>query len=68
MKYNLADIILYLDDINSYVNSILFYHSRSFIVQKELDLKEILMYLSCTSEIIQDIKDYIYNLYYSKEK
>ena len=68
MKYNLEDIIMYLDDINSYVNSILFYHSCSHKIQKKLDLKEILMYLSSTSEIIQDIKDYIYSLYDSKEE
>lgn len=53
---------MYLDDISSYVNSILFYHSCSYKKQKELDLSEILMYLSSVSEIIQDIKDYIYKL------
>ena len=34
MKHNLEDIIMYLDDINSYVNSILFYHSCSHKIQK----------------------------------
>lgn len=66
MLYNLEDIIMYLDDIDNYVNSILFYHSCSLNIKRELDLKEILMYLSCVPEIIQDIKDYLYNLYYSK--
>lgn len=67
MNYNLEDIILYLNDIDNYVNSILFYHSCSSDRKKELDLEEILMYLSSIPEIIQDIKDYLYNLYYSKD-
>lgn len=67
MNYDLEDIIRYLDDIDNYVNSILFYHSCSFIKKKELDLKEILMYLSSTHETIQDIKDYLYNLSCSKD-
>jgi len=67
MNYNFNNIILYLDDIDNYVNSILFYHSCSNKVKKELDFKEILMYLSSVSEIIQDIKNYLYNLYYSKD-
>lgn len=61
MVQDLNDLIIYLDDIDSYVNSILYYHSCSLYVQKELDLKEILMYLSCVPEIIQDIKDYLYS-------
>lgn len=67
MNYNLEDIIMYLDDIDNYVSSILFYHSCSLDRKKELDLKEILMYLSCVSEIIQDVKDYLYTLHYSKD-
>ncbi len=67
MNYNIEDIIMYLDDINSYVNSILYYHSCSSKEKKELDIKEILMYLSSVSEIIQDIKNYLYNLYCSKD-
>lgn len=67
MKYNLEDIIMYLDDIDNYVGSILYFHSCSLKLTKELDLKEILMYLSSISEIIQDIKDFLYNLYYSKD-
>ncbi len=67
MNYNFEDIIMYLDDIDIYVNSILFYHSCSAKLKKEVDLKEILMYLSSVPEIIQDIKDYLYNLYYSKD-
>lgn len=66
MNYNLEDIIMYLDDIDNYISSILFYHSCSLNKRKELDLKEIIMYLSSVPEIIQDIKDYLYNLYYSK--
>lgn len=67
MNYSFEEIIMYLDDINNYVNSILYYHSCSLNIKKELDLEEILMYLSCVPEIIQDIKDYLYNLYYSKD-
>lgn len=67
MNYSFEDIIMYLDDIDNYVNSILFYHSCSLTRKKDLDLKEILMYLSCVPEIVQDIKNYLYNLYYSKD-
>lgn len=67
MNYNFNDIIMYLDDIDTYVNSILYYHSCSSKLKNELDFKEILMYLSCISEIIQDIKDYLYNFYCSKD-
>ena len=66
MNYDLIDIVMYLDDIDNYVNSILYYHSCSLNRKKELDLKEILMYLSNVPEIIQDIRDYLYNLYCSK--
>lgn len=58
---NLNDVILYLDDINSYVYSILYYHTCPLNVRQELDLTEILMYLSTVSEIIQDIKNYLYS-------
>ena len=58
---NLNDVILYLDDINSYVYSILCYHTCPLNVRQELDLTEILMYLSTVSEIIQDIKNYLYS-------
>lgn len=61
MITNFDDLIMYLDDIDSYVNSILYYHSCSLNVRQELDLQEILMYLSCVPEIIQDIKDYLYS-------
>lgn len=67
MQYNLEDIIMYLDDINNYVNSILYYHSCSLNRKTELDLKEILMYFSIIPEIVQDIKDYFFNLYCSKD-
>jgi len=56
MKYNIEDIIMYLNDIDNYVNSILLYHSCSDNLKKELDLKEILMYLSSVSEIISRYK------------
>ena len=59
--HNLDDVILYLDDINSYVDSILYYHTCPLDVRQELDLTEILMYLSAIPEIIQDIKSYLYS-------
>lgn len=48
------DLFLYLDDIDEYVNSILLYHYGY-----NLDLNEILMHLSCVSEIINAIKEFI---------
>ena len=53
--YSIDELILYLDDINEYVNSILLYHNG----YDKLDLDEILMYLSCGSEIIEAIKQFI---------
>lgn len=49
------DLFLYLDDIDEYVNSILLYHYS----YNNLDLNEILMHLSCVSEIINAIKEFI---------
>ena len=49
------DLFLYLDDIDEYVNSILLYHNGYDC----LDIDEILMYLSCVSEIIESIKKFI---------
>lgn len=51
--------ILYLNDIDNYVNSILNYHNGY-----EADLDEILMYLSCIHEIIENLKLFIYEKYY----
>lgn len=53
--YSLEELILYLNDINEYVNSILLYHCG----YNELDLEEILIYLSCVNEIIEAIKVYL---------
>ena len=70
MKYtisidNLDDFILYLDDIDNYVDSILFYHQD---YDNNLDLIELLSYLSSVHEIIENLKLFIYeNLYESKE-
>lgn len=70
MKYtisidNLDDFILYLDDIDNYVDSILFYHQD---YDNNLDLIELLSYLSSVHEIIKNLKLFIYeNLYESKE-
>lgn len=50
-----SDLLLYLDDINEYVNSILLFHNG----YDWLDLNEILMYLSCVDEIIDAIKLYL---------
>ena len=70
MKYtisidNLDDFILYLDDIDNYVDSILYYHQD---YNNNLDLIELLSYLSSVHEIIENLKLFIYeNLYESKE-
>lgn len=50
-----SDLLLYLDDINEYVNSILLFHNS----YDWLDLNEILMYLSGVNEIIDAIKLYL---------
>lgn len=55
------DIILYLNDIDNYVNSILHYHNN---YNENLDIKEILMYLSSVHEIIENLKYYLYQNYY----
>ena len=55
------DIILYLNDIDNYVNSILYYHND---YNENLDLNEILMYLSGVHEIIENLKLYLYENYY----
>ena len=70
MKYtisidNLDDFILYLDDIDNYVDSILYYHQDD---DNNLDLIELLSYLSSVHEIIENLKLFIYeNLYENKE-
>ena len=70
MKYtisidNLDDFILYLDDIDNYVDSILYYHQD---YNNNLDLIELLSYLSSVHEIIENLKLFIYeNLYENKE-
>ena len=70
MKYtisidNLDDFVLYLDDIDNYVDSILYYHQD---YDNNLDLIELLSYLSSVHEIIENLKLFIYeNLYESKE-
>ena len=55
--YKKENILLYLEDIQEYVNSILLYHNG----YNNLELEEILMYLSSVDELIQNIKDYIIN-------
>lgn len=47
------EINLLLDDINEYVNSILLYLNNP---NSNLDLKEIVMYLSSVDETIKTIK------------
>ena len=70
MKYtisidNIDDFILYLDDIDNYVDSILYYHQD---YNNNLDLIELLSYLYSVHEIIENLKLFIYeNLYESKE-
>ena len=47
------EINLLLDDINEYVNSVLLYLNNP---NSNLDLKEIIMYLSSVDETIKTIK------------
>lgn len=51
--------ILYLNDIDNYVNSILNYYNGY-----DADLDEILMHLACIHEIIENLKLFIYEKYY----
>jgi len=62
MIENMEDVILYLDDISSYVSSILYYHNCPEEIKEKLYLDEILDYLSIIDEIIEDIKNYLCNL------
>lgn len=55
MNTNL-EIELLLDDINEYTNSILLYLNNP---NPNLDLEEIIMYLSSVNEIITTIKKFI---------
>lgn len=50
------EIELLLDDINEYTNSILLYLNN---LNSNLDLEEIIMYLSSVNEIITTIKEFI---------
>lgn len=56
MNINL-EIELLLDDINEYTNSVLLYLNNP---NSNIDLKEIIMYLSSIDEIIATIKKYYY--------
>lgn len=56
MNINL-EIELLLDDINEYTNSVLSYLNNP---NSNIDLKEIIMYLSSIDEIIATIKKYYY--------
>lgn len=56
MNKNL-EIELLLDDINEYTNSVLSYLNNP---NSNIDLKEIIMYLSSIDEIIATIKKYYY--------
>jgi len=62
MIKNIDDVILYLNDISSYVSSILYYHKCPKEIKEKLYLNEILDYLPTIDEIIEDIKNYLCNL------
>lgn len=59
MIMDVEDIVMYLDDIKIYVDAILYYHNCSLKEKQNLDLEEILAYLSSVEEIVNDIKDYL---------
>ena len=48
------EINLLLDDINEYVNSTLLYLNNA---NSNIDVNELVMYLSCVDEIIKTIKN-----------
>lgn len=52
------EIYLYLEDIKGYVNSVLLYLNTT---NNDMDIKEIIMYLSSVEEIIDDINNYLYD-------
>ncbi len=62
--HTLNDIELYLNDIKNYANSALIYLTSSN--NKQIDKDEIIMYLSCCDEIIEDIKKELYRLEINK--
>ncbi len=62
MDHKFNEILMWLEDINNYINSILYFYSCPTQIRKQLDFKEILMYVSCVPEIIKDIKKYLYDL------
>ena len=50
---NYLEIDMLLDDINEYVRSTLFYLKNP---NSDMDVRELIMYLSTVDEIINDIK------------
>lgn len=57
--HSYSELFAYLSDIKEYINAILLFHNG----YEYLDIKEILMYLSCVDEIIDAIEFYLKNIY-----
>lgn len=53
---NYLEIDMLLDDINEYVSSTLFYLNNP---NSDIDVGELIMYLSTVDEIINDIKKFL---------
>ena len=53
---SVEELFLCLDDINEYVNSIILYHYG----HKDIDLREILSYLSWVDKTTESIKKFIF--------
>lgn len=62
---NLYEILLYLEDIKNCVSSYLYYLNNP---EKDLDNKEIDMYMSAIPEIVDELKELIINLYEEKSE
>lgn len=63
MKNDLNEILLYLEDIKNYVSSYIYYLKNP---NKNLDKKEIDMYISTIPEIVDTLKELIINYYEKK--
>lgn len=62
---SLNEILLYLGDIKNYVSSYIYYLNNP---NKDLDKREIDMYISAIPEIVDELKELIINLYEEKSE
>ncbi len=62
---NLNEILLYLEDIKNYVSSYIYYLNNP---NKNLDKREIDMYISSIPEIVDILKELIINIHEEENK